>query len=170
MASEKYFQRSNQLAFIYTIGFNASSALVNLSQIPLVVGPFLSGKFGINNTNWGHKWGFKDSGFIVNEDRSVTFAGNRYPICGKRLSRFIPFVEEVLGVEFKTKPKVKELEKKHVDKASLNHDFVSELRSSFSEDRYTEEDNEEDEDNLDEDEKPLKAKDLNLNYSRFNLK
>ena len=98
--------------------------------------------FGINNTNWGHKWGFKDSGFIVNEDRSVTFAGNRYPICGKRLSRFIPFVEEVLGVEFKTKPKVKELEKKHVDKASLNHDFVSELRSSFSEDRYTEEDNE----------------------------
>ena len=50
-ATEKYFQRSNQLAFIYTIGFNASSALVNLSQIPLVVGPFLSGKFGINNTN-----------------------------------------------------------------------------------------------------------------------
>ena len=98
--------------------------------------------FGINNTNWGHKWGFKDSGFIVNEDRSVTFAGNRYPICGKRLSRFIPFVEEVLGVEFKTKPKVKELEKKHVDKASLNHGFVSELQSSFSEDRYTEEDNE----------------------------
>jgi len=50
-ATEKYFQRSNQLAFIYTIGFNASSALVNLSQIPLVVGPFLSGKFGINNAN-----------------------------------------------------------------------------------------------------------------------
>ncbi len=98
--------------------------------------------FGVNNTNWGHKWGFKDSGFIVNEDRSVTFAGNRYPICGKKLSRFIPFVEEVLGVEFKIKPKVEELDKKHVDKAFVNHDFISELRSGFNEDRFTEEDNE----------------------------
>ena len=98
--------------------------------------------FGVNNTNWGHKWGFKDSGFIVNEDRSVTFAGNRYPICGKKLSKFIPFVEEVLGVEFKIKPKVEELDKKHVDKAFVNHDFISELRSRFNEDRFTEEDNE----------------------------
>ena len=98
--------------------------------------------FGVNNTNWGHKWGFRDSGFIVNEDRSVTFAGNRYPICGKKLSKFIPFVEEVLGVEFKIKPKVEELDKKHVDKAFVNHDFISELRSRFNEDRFTEEDNE----------------------------
>ena len=98
--------------------------------------------FGVNNTNWGHKWGFRDSGFIVNEDRSVTFAGNRYPICGKKLSKFIPFVEEVLGVEFKIKPKVEELDKKHVDKAFVNHDFISELRSVFNEDRFTEEDNE----------------------------
>ena len=98
--------------------------------------------FGVNNTNWGHKWGFRDSGFIVNEDRSVTFAGNRYPICGKKLSKFIPFVEEVLGVEFKIKPKVKELDKKHVEKAFVNHDFISEVRSRFNKDRFTEEDNE----------------------------
>ena len=98
--------------------------------------------FGVNNTNWGHKWGFRDSGFIVNEDRSVTFAGNRYPICGKKLSKFIPFVEEVLGIEFKIKPKVEELDKKHVDKAFVNHDFISELRSKFDEDRFTEEENE----------------------------
>ena len=49
--TERLAQRSNQLAFIYTIGFNASSALVNLSQIPLVVGPFLSGKFGMTETS-----------------------------------------------------------------------------------------------------------------------
>ena len=98
--------------------------------------------FGVNNTNWGHKWGFRDSGFIVNEDRSVTFAGNRYPICGKKLSKFIPFVEEMLGVEFKIKPKVKELDKKHVEKAFVNHDFISEVRSRFNKDRFTEEDNE----------------------------
>ena len=49
--TEKLAQRSNQLAFIYTIGFNASSALVNLSQIPLVVMPFLGAKFGYAETS-----------------------------------------------------------------------------------------------------------------------
>ena len=44
--TEPYFQRANQTAFIYTIGFNASSALVNMSQIPLVVAPYLTSKFG----------------------------------------------------------------------------------------------------------------------------
>jgi hypothetical protein len=48
---EQYYQRANQTAFIYTIGFNASSALVNLSQIPLVVGPYLTSKFGAVETS-----------------------------------------------------------------------------------------------------------------------
>lgn len=43
--AEQYYQRLNQTAFIYTIGFNASSALVNLSQIPLMVVPYLTSKF-----------------------------------------------------------------------------------------------------------------------------
>ena len=47
---EPIYQRLNQVAFIYTIGFNASSALVNLSQIPMIVGPFMSGKFGVEET------------------------------------------------------------------------------------------------------------------------
>jgi hypothetical protein len=47
---EQGYKLLNQVAFIYTIGFNASSALVNLSQIPLVVVPFLSGQFGAKET------------------------------------------------------------------------------------------------------------------------
>ena len=47
---ETYYKLFNQVAFIYTIGFNTSSALVNLSQIPLMIGPFLSGKFGTDQT------------------------------------------------------------------------------------------------------------------------
>ena len=43
-------RNANRLAFLGTIGFNASSALVNLSQIPLVVVPFLSGKYGFNES------------------------------------------------------------------------------------------------------------------------
>lgn len=47
---EAVARRLNQTAFIYTIGFNASSALVNLSQIPLFVAPFLGGKHGYVKT------------------------------------------------------------------------------------------------------------------------
>ena len=84
--------------------------------------------FGINDINWGHKWGFKDSGFVINNDKSVTFAGNRYPICGKRLYNFIPFVEEILGVEFALEPKVKEVEEKHVSDPNINEPFMDDLK------------------------------------------
>jgi len=49
--SDMTAQTLNQLAFIYTIGFNTSSAVVNLSQIPLFVFPYLGGKYGpVNST------------------------------------------------------------------------------------------------------------------------
>lgn len=43
-------RRLNQFAFIYTIGFNASSALVNGTQIPLFVMPYLGAKYGYAQT------------------------------------------------------------------------------------------------------------------------
>jgi hypothetical protein len=52
---EEVARRLNQTAFIYTIGFNASSALVNLSQIPLFVAPFLNGRYGYKKTYYAIK-------------------------------------------------------------------------------------------------------------------
>ena len=98
--------------------------------------------FGINDSNWGHKWGYKDSGFVINEDMSVSFTGNRYPICGKRLPNFIPFVEEILDVRFKTEPKIVEQEEKHIVEPRVNESFIQELKEVFSEDRHTSENNE----------------------------
>jgi hypothetical protein len=43
-------QAANRAAFVFTIGFNASSALVNLSQLPLFVYPMLGGKYGYVDT------------------------------------------------------------------------------------------------------------------------
>ena len=83
--------------------------------------------FGVNKTNWGHKWGFSDSGFIVNNDKSVSFTGDRYPICGKRLPNFIPFIEKELGIEFQSSPKIKEIKKKHVNPHNLNQAFMDDL-------------------------------------------
>ena len=48
--AEQYYKLANQVAFIYTIGFNASSAIVNLTQVPMFVGPMLSAKFGAKET------------------------------------------------------------------------------------------------------------------------
>jgi hypothetical protein len=48
---ERVYKGLNQVAFIYTIGFNAASALVNLSQVPLFVLPMLGGKYGYENTS-----------------------------------------------------------------------------------------------------------------------
>ena len=44
---EKVAKAANQTAFIYTIGANISSALVNLSQIPLFVYPYVGAEYGL---------------------------------------------------------------------------------------------------------------------------
>jgi hypothetical protein len=43
-------QSANRAAFVFTIGFNASSAIVNLSQLPMFVYPMLAGKYGYGVT------------------------------------------------------------------------------------------------------------------------
>ncbi len=47
---EEYFKRANQVAFIYTLGFNISSALVNMTQIPLFAIPYLAPRYGFDKT------------------------------------------------------------------------------------------------------------------------
>jgi hypothetical protein len=47
---EKFVKAANQSAFIYTIGLNVSSAMVNLSQIPLVVYPYLGAEYGLGTS------------------------------------------------------------------------------------------------------------------------
>ena len=44
--TDNYAKAANRAAFIWTIGFNASSALVNLSQVPLFAYPMLGGQYG----------------------------------------------------------------------------------------------------------------------------
>jgi len=49
-AFEQAIQTVNRAAFTFTIGFNVSSALVNLASIPTVVAPYLAGRYGIGGT------------------------------------------------------------------------------------------------------------------------
>jgi hypothetical protein len=43
-------------------------------------------------------WGFRDSGFVVDDAGHVTFGGARYAISGKRIPRPLPWVEGILGL------------------------------------------------------------------------
>ena len=48
--ADSFAKNANRFAFMWTIGFNASSALVNLSQIPLFAYPMLAGTYGFAKT------------------------------------------------------------------------------------------------------------------------
>jgi len=88
--------------------------------------------YGINDELWGHKWGYKDSSFIINDDNSVTFTGNRYEgISGERLPYLIPFVTKVLDTEIKKEPYFKEVKKM---KKNLNKNVmkVFDVRNSVN--------------------------------------
>ena len=94
--------------------------------------------YGVNDDLWGHKWGFKDSSFIINDDNTVTFTGKRYEgISGERLPYLIPFVTKVLNTDIKKEPYFKEVEKKYVTERKINQDFVNDIESSFNEDQIS---------------------------------
>ncbi|HJM34086.1 MAG: FAD-binding oxidoreductase [Candidatus Marinimicrobia bacterium] len=93
--------------------------------------------FAVNDTNWGHKWGYKDSRFVLNEDRSVTMAGDRYDICGVEMPDFIPYVEEMLDITVDPNDTLQEVENKPVREANINIEFVEVVKSEFPEDRYS---------------------------------
>ena len=98
--------------------------------------------FAVNDTNWGHRWGYKDSAFVSKQKKAVTLSGNRYEICSKNLPNLIPFAEEMLGIEILPKPQIKEVEKKYISEKKVNKDFMDELVSVFDEDRYCSTDDE----------------------------
>tara|TARA_R110001583_G_scaffold109901_1_gene258734 strand:+ start:1 stop:3153 length:3153 start_codon:yes stop_codon:yes gene_type:complete len=103
---ESVGRRLNQVAFAFTIGFNASSALVNLSQVPLFVLPYLAGTHGYKNTViaikeataiMGYKnsllanYDIRDDGvLVVKKDPDMT-EGRR-----KELEELAPIVSEAM--------------------------------------------------------------------------
>ena len=94
--------------------------------------------YGVNDDLWGHKWGFKDSSFIINDDNTVTFTGKRYEgISDEKLPYLIPFVTKVLNTDIKKEPYFKEIEKKYVTERKINQDFVNDIKSFFNDDQIS---------------------------------
>ena len=98
--------------------------------------------YAVNNVNWGHRWGYKDTSFVSKGEKSVSLSGNRYEICSKKLPNLIPFAEDVLGIKVLPNPQIKEVENKPVSKQKINKPFLDELTSLFDEDRFSSSDEE----------------------------
>ena len=93
--------------------------------------------YAVNNINWGHRWGYKDSFFISKGEKNVSLSGNRYEICSKTLPGLIPFAEDVLGIKVLPSPQIKEIENKPISKQKINKPFLDELTSLFDDDRLS---------------------------------
>ncbi len=93
--------------------------------------------FAVNSTNWGNKWGFRDSEFILNKDRSVRMTGDRYELCGFDMPDFIPYVEEMLEMKIDVDDVLPEVEDKPVQEANINQAFVDAVKSKFPVDRFS---------------------------------
>ena len=113
-------QALNRMAFLYTIGLNVSSALVNASQIPLVVMPYLGAKYGYGNA----RIALGDAGkILINSGmtrRLRSVAGTEIDIKGgdtivPSISNYFRLnkdgVYEIDDAAFKDTPKAKELRK-----------------------------------------------------------
>ena len=100
-------------------------------------------KFFANKHNtWGHKWGYKDSSFVLNDDRTVSMVGDRYELSGTRMPDFIPYIEEALGITVDPNDKLLEVKKKPVTTPNVNEAFIGDLKEIFSEDQFSQEDEE----------------------------
>ena len=93
--------------------------------------------FAHTHSTWGHKWGYKDTKFVLNEDRTVRMVGDRYELCGSDMPDFIPYVEEMLDITINPNDRLPEVENKPVREPNINERFVEQFKSTFPEDRYT---------------------------------
>ncbi len=73
----------------------------------------------LDNTKWGHRWGYADTRFIIKPDRSVYVTGNRYAVSGYDMPGLLIFAEEVLGVRIDVGDLKPEREDKPVPETDL---------------------------------------------------
>ena len=91
---------------------------------------------------WGHKWGFADSHFVINEDGSVTLTGSRYDLSGYRMYDFLPYVERELDIKLDLNDRMQEVQPKPVTSPHRNRAFCETVEKHFRVDQYTFDDEE----------------------------
>ncbi len=81
----------------------------------------------LDETTWGHRWGYRDTRFVINPDGSVRVTGDRYAVSGYDMPGFIPFLEETLDIKLDRRDLKPEREDKPVPPPNVNRAFVAAL-------------------------------------------
>ncbi len=76
---------------------------------------------------WGHRWGFSDTRFVLNDDGSAILTGNRYDLAGYKMYDLLPYIEEVLDIKLDLKDRRVEIEDKPVPPPNRNEPFCRAL-------------------------------------------
>lgn len=80
---------------------------------------------------WGHRWGYRDTYFVVNPDGSVRVTGDRYAVSGYDMPGFIPFLEDTLAIKFDLNDTKPELADKPVPPPVVNAAFAAALAAEL---------------------------------------
>lgn len=91
---------------------------------------------------WRHKWGFRDTAFAIQPDRSVVMTGNRYPLSGYKLHHLLSYIEESFGVQLDVEQSQAEVTEKAIASPNKNSGFCNELAMLFSSNQYSFDDEE----------------------------
>ena len=91
----------------------------------------------LEDIRYDHKWGFNDTRFKVNSDRTVTVTGERYAISGTVMPGFIDFVEEMLDIKFDMNDTKTEIVEKPVPDPIINETFYDAIAEAFPADRFS---------------------------------
>ena len=86
---------------------------------------------------YDHKWGFTDTQLTVTPSRNVMMTGDRYALSGYEMPGFIPYAEEILGIDFDVDNQKLERDPKPVPPARRNEPFMAALARHFPSERYT---------------------------------
>tara|TARA_R100000234_G_scaffold50665_1_gene30337 strand:+ start:1312 stop:7713 length:6402 start_codon:yes stop_codon:yes gene_type:complete len=117
---ERFVKTANQTAFIYTIGTNPSSAVVNLTQVPVFVYPYLSGQFGIKNTSVEMGKAYK---LVQQSGRSLDSFYDLNAETGELTIR----KDLDNRIDKKTLEKIKPLVKMGLQRGQLNRSFIADV-------------------------------------------
>lgn len=89
------------------------------------------GADGLDETTWGHRWGYRDTRFMVNPDGTVRVTGSRYAVSGYDMPGFIPFLEETLDIKLDVSDIKPERADKPVPEPILNRGFCDALGTAL---------------------------------------
>ncbi len=84
-----------------------------------------------------HRWGYKDTYFVIDEKKNTFLKGNRYILSGYPMPNLIPLFEEISGVEIDIQTPQEKQKDKKIPTPIENKRFLETLEKNFSPNQFS---------------------------------